>query len=261
MLGKARRSNAVPFSKDKHTEHIPFAKVYSDVCQVLPDTNTATKTPRYFVSFRCAYTSYTTIYHVYNKSDVKDKLYEYIKWVENQFSDKGYKIKILYTDNGGEFVNTDIKQIATDYGIELHTTTPHTPASNGNAERLNLTILNDVRTMLFAADLPSRFWVEASSYSVFLRNQMYNDRLKSSPNQFLGYNTLSAKHIHTFGCACTMTILPYPSNEKIDTRATVGIYLGYSPTTYGHKVFLPIKPGDYTSPGSFEDSQHVRVVV
>ncbi|OWB75636.1 catalytic activity protein [[Candida] boidinii] len=87
---------------------------------------------------------------------------------------------------------------------------------------------------------------------------MYNDRLKSSPNQFLGYSTLSAKHIHTFGCACTMTVLPYPSNEKIDTRAAVGIYLGYSPTTYGHKVFLLTKPGDYTSPGSFEDSQHVR---
>jgi transposase InsO family protein len=50
--------------------------------------------------------------------------------VENQFS---RKIKIFYSDNGGEFIK--LRPILSIHGISHFTTAPHTPQQNGTVER------------------------------------------------------------------------------------------------------------------------------
>lgn len=49
-------------------------------------------------------------------------------------------------------------------------TTSETPQYNGVAERINRTLLNNVRVMLADADLPNVFWFEALTYAVHLHN-------------------------------------------------------------------------------------------
>ena len=56
-------------------------------------------------------------------------------------------------------------------GITHKLIVPKNPEQNGVAERLNRTLVESVRSMLSDAQLPHKFWVEALSTAVFLRNQ------------------------------------------------------------------------------------------
>ena len=55
---------------------------------------------RYYVSFIDDFLRYSWIYFIKSKSDVFEKFREFKVLVENQL---GRKIKVLRTDNGGEF--------------------------------------------------------------------------------------------------------------------------------------------------------------
>ena len=48
---------------------------------------------------------------------------------------------------------------------------PKAPEQNGVAERLNQTLVEAVRSMLVDANLPHKFWAEALSTAVYLKNR------------------------------------------------------------------------------------------
>ncbi len=47
------------------------------------------------------------------------------------------KIKVLSTDNGGEYLSNDLKKYLSDHGIQHQLTVAYTPQQNGVAERTN----------------------------------------------------------------------------------------------------------------------------
>ncbi len=57
------------------------------------------------------------------------------------------------------------------HGIQRRLTVHDTPVHNGVAERLNRTLLEKVRAMLYAADLPGNLWGEALKHAVWLKNR------------------------------------------------------------------------------------------
>ena len=65
------------------------------------------------------------------KSEAKTKFETFKNSVEKQ---TGNKIKILRSDNGTEFCNTDFKKLFNDHGIQHQTTVPYTPQQNDLAE-------------------------------------------------------------------------------------------------------------------------------
>ena len=74
-------------------------------------------------------------------------------------------VKVLRTDNGGEFcICSDVFD---DYcrkeGIVRHHTIPYTPQQNGVAERMNMTIISKARCMLSNARMNKCFWAEAAN--------------------------------------------------------------------------------------------------
>ena len=56
-------------------------------------------------------------------------------------------------------------------GIRHEKTIPKNPEQNGVAERLNRTLLESTRSMLADSRLPQKFWAEALSTAVYLRNR------------------------------------------------------------------------------------------
>ena len=80
-------------------------------------------------------------------------------------------VKSLRTDNGGEYTSNEFKKYCTEKGIFREFTNPHTPEQNGVSERLNRTIIETVRSMIFHAKLPLSFWAEAANTAVYLRNR------------------------------------------------------------------------------------------
>ena len=78
----------------------------------------------YCVSFIDAFSRNTWIYFIRNKYEVFDKFKEFKALVENQTEKK---IKVLRTDNDGEFWGNEFEEFCKKCGIERQNTTPHTP--------------------------------------------------------------------------------------------------------------------------------------
>ena len=57
-------------------------------------------------------------------------------------------IKVLRSDNGGEYINSELSWFLQDCGIIHQTTCLYTPQQNGVAERKNLHILETARALL-----------------------------------------------------------------------------------------------------------------
>jgi len=87
--------------------------------------------------------------------------------VENQV---GERIKVLRTDNGGEYVNHRFDSFLAVHGIQHQRTNDYTPQENDVAERMNRTLLNITRTLLERASLPKTMWADALLTANYLRN-------------------------------------------------------------------------------------------
>lgn len=68
--------------------------------------------------------------------------------VKNVFSSF---VKLLRTDNGGEFFSYEFRAFMFDSGIEHQSTCAYTPHQNGVTERRHRTILNMARSLRFQA--------------------------------------------------------------------------------------------------------------
>jgi hypothetical protein len=78
----------------------------------------------YYVSLIDDFSRNTWIYFLRNKSEVFDKFKEFKTLVENQTKKK---IKVLRTDNGGEFHGNEFEEFYKKCGIAREKTNPYTP--------------------------------------------------------------------------------------------------------------------------------------
>lgn len=129
---------------------------YTDVCGPLPVKSIGGN--KYFVTFTDAMSSYKMVRVMKSKSDV---LREFLS-VQRQFERKyDCKVKLLYSDNGGEYVS--LQENLDKHGIEWEYSAPYTPQQNGVSERLHRALLETARTILKHSGLHDRFWGEEVS--------------------------------------------------------------------------------------------------
>ena len=57
-------------------------------------------------------------------------------------------MKALRSDNGGEYISNEFKDLRSKEGIRRELIAPHNPQQNGVAERKNRTIVGAARVML-----------------------------------------------------------------------------------------------------------------
>ena len=102
-----------------------------------------------------------------HKSEVFDKFIESEAAVTN---DVGKAIGTLRTDNGGEYLATELETYLKEKGIRHELTVPHSPQQNGVAERMNRTSVESARSMIAHAALSNIFWAQAISTAAYVRN-------------------------------------------------------------------------------------------
>lgn len=117
--------------------------VHTYVCG--PVLHTSWQGARYFKTFIDDKTKKTFVYFLNGKNEVMSKFKEFKSLVENQ---TGYKIKVLRSDNGKEYVNTNMEVFLKQCGIWHQLTAAYTPQQNGVAERANRPIVERARAML-----------------------------------------------------------------------------------------------------------------
>jgi transposase InsO family protein len=99
------------------------------------------------------------------KSDTTKAIKDMLKQIQTQYNTT---VKALRTDNGGEYLNSEVESLLADRGIVLQKSPPYEHESNRLAERFNRTIVTIVHTMLM--DNPKFLWREAIAYATYLYN-------------------------------------------------------------------------------------------
>ena len=151
----------------------------------------------------------------------------------------GRRLKKFRSDNGGEYIGENFKKYLKQRGILTEPTVPYTPQQNGKAERMNRTILDNVRAMLYHANLPLYLWAEAVSTVVYLRNRSPTSSFKgATPYERWHGVKPNVEHLRVFGCNVYVHV-PAEKRKKLDQKALKGIFVGYLEGSKGYKIYIP----------------------
>lgn len=163
QLGKMVRKSVGEAGK---IERLPGEKIHSGVCGFMSHTSFGGS--RYFVTFKDEATGFRFVYFLKHKDEVYEKFIEVFNRIQNNF---GRPFKVLFTDNGKEYVNKKMRDFIKLKGIDHRTSPPFTPKINETAERENRTIVEAARTMLITKGLLMELWAEATLCAVYLLNR------------------------------------------------------------------------------------------
>jgi hypothetical protein len=143
IKGKHQRTS---FPKDGATRTSQLLEiVHTNVCE--PMRITSHGGVRYFFTFIDNFSRKTHVYFLKAKGKVFEKFKQYKALVKNEI---GYKIKVLRSDNGGEFVSKKFDAFLVECGIQRQTSAPYFAQQNGVAKRANKTIMECARNMILA---------------------------------------------------------------------------------------------------------------
>lgn len=116
-------------------------------------------------------------------------------------------------------------------------TIPHTPQQNGIAESLNRTLIESVRTMLTDSKLPHKFWAEALSTAVYLRNRSSTKALEGvTPYEVWSGTKPNVTSFWIFGCSAYAHV-PRSERRKLDSKARTCVILGYGASQKGYRLY------------------------
>ena len=121
VMGKTHRTS-FPTSGRRRGE-LPLQIVHSDVCGKM---NTKSLSGgEFFLTFIDDYSHFTWIYILKYKHEVFRQLKNWKAMVEKS---SGYQLKVLRTDNGGEYTSNEFQEYLQQEGIRHELTVPKTPA-------------------------------------------------------------------------------------------------------------------------------------
>ena len=120
---------------------------------------------RYYVIFIYDYSRKCWIYFMQKKDQTFTKFCDFKALVKKE---SGKKVKALRSENDGEYVSQEFKDLCVAEGMKQELTTPNNPVQNGVVQRKNITIVGATRAMLHDQNLPLKLWAEACNTTVYL---------------------------------------------------------------------------------------------
>jgi hypothetical protein len=105
-------------------------------------------------------------------------------------------------------------------------------------EQKNRTLVEIARMMLDEHRTPRRFWANAIKITCYISNRIFlRSILHLTPFELRFGRKPYVSHHRPFGCKCF--ILKCGKLDKIESRSSDGILLGYSPHDRSYRVFNP----------------------
>jgi transposase InsO family protein len=236
-LSKSKQSK--PSSLPTRPSTKPFDLIHSDLSGKWDRKSIGGS--QYFVSFIDDYTRFSWVTFIARKSEAPTAIKQFVALVENQFQTK---IKSFRSDNGGEYIASNLKTFFKDNGIKSQPSPAYSHESNGLAERFNRSITETARAMTVDEDhLP--LWAEAVHTANTLRNIKPHSSLprKITPWEALYNEQPSIGHLHPFGQEVYVHI-PKEARKpgtKLLHRAEKGIMVGYTASNKIYRVYIPLR--------------------
>ena len=177
-LAKSHRAS-FPLTLNKSL--IPFIIIHSDVWD--PSKFSTLDGARSFVTFIDACTKMTWVCLMKSKSEVNLLFQKFHKMVCSQYN---AQVRVLRSDNGGEYLSFELKRYFEAHGTIHQTTCSDTPQQNGVAEQKNCHLLEVVRASLIEAHMPLSYWGHALTSAAYLINRVPSNTIDfRTPSQAL----------------------------------------------------------------------------
>lgn len=212
----------------------PGQLIHSDLCGPMPESIGGSK---YFVTFIDDFSRWVKVYYLRKKSETMEKFKEFEAEVSNQWESQ---IQILQTDGGGEYISKEFKDFLKLKGIHHEMTVRDTPEQNGIAERMNCTLCESGRAMLFHAELSKGFWAEAINTAVYTRNRLITSATGETPYFRCFGEAADVSHLRVFGCMAFAHV-PDDKRLKFDKKAWKLRFMGYADNEKGYRLWDPEK--------------------
>jgi transposase InsO family protein len=198
--------------------------IHTDLCGPMRVKSIGGK--KYFVTFIDDYSRFLMVYLLALKSEVIDALQMYYAFLNTQFK---IKIKAIRSDGGGEYQGR-FKDFCKRMGIVQERTLPNSPWQNPVSERMNRTLVEGARAVIFELNLNKNLWSAAILHQCYLQNRIYSKFSDSIPIQlFLGTKEIIYDNLLEFG----VSVLYKSPDTKLNSKTREGIYLGVSPDQRG----------------------------
>ncbi len=226
------KQSRLSFPQSKTQTTRPLELVHMDVCgpMAVPSHGGA----EYLATFVDDYSRLSYVVPLVHKSEVTGAIRDtLVKW-ENQ---TGGSLKSVRTDRGGEYVNQKLDAFFRHRGVQHQTTAPYTPEQNGVAERLNRTLMERVRAMLFDNKLDDNLWAEAAKTASHIRNRSPANQSAQTPWELFYGSRPNVSGMRVFGAKAHAHV-PKQLRHKLEAHTQKGIFIGYAEQSKAYRVLL-----------------------
>ncbi|CAI7865853.1 unnamed protein product [Closterium sp. NIES-54] len=215
--------NKFPFSSSTGPAKAPLALVHMDV--VGPTRAPYLSGSRYFLTIVDDHTRAVWVYPLKTKGEVAAAVLK--EWMPRAQRESAHKVKVIRTDNGGEFIGTDFEAVLKKKGIQHQLMVPYNPQQNGVAERFNRTLQEGARTLLGRAGLSDPFWVTALRQVSLVKNRMLatvGDKQWVPYTKWYG-SAPAVNMLRAYGCMVVFHV-PKEKRGKLEASGRWGVHLG-----------------------------------
>ncbi|CAI7874525.1 unnamed protein product [Closterium sp. NIES-53] len=225
-----------PFPRAEGSAKAPLEVVHMDL--VGPMRTEGTGGVLYFLTMVDEWSRFTWACPLSKKSDAAAAIKEdWLPMVERQAM---RLVKVLRSDRGGEFLGAEFTKFLKKNGIRHQLTCPGTPQQNGIAERANRTIGEAAKTLLGAAGMPYKFWLEAVRHVITVKNRVLThvgDKHWVPYERWLGKKP-SIDMLWVWGCM-GLVMVPKEQRHKLEVAAVWAVHLGMAPDSKGWLMWDP----------------------
>nr|GEV74202.1 putative ribonuclease H-like domain-containing protein [Tanacetum cinerariifolium] len=164
------------------------------------------------------------------------------KWILRNFITeienlKDLNVKIIRSDNRGEFRNKEMDEFCSRKGIKREFSNARTPQQNGVAKRRNRTLIEVVRTMLVDAKLHVAFWAKAVNTACYVKIRVLVIKPHNkTPYELFNERSLAIGFLRPFGCH-VMILNTLDHLGKFDAKGDEGYFVGYTLSSKAFRVF------------------------
>lgn len=218
-----------PFTASDNKSSGILQLIHSDLCG--PMEKQSIGHARYILTFIDDFSKKVFPYFLKSKSEVLQTLIEFKKFIELQTESK---IKAIRTDNGGEYCSAEFDRFCRDNGIQHQLTTAYTPQQNGVAERMNRTLIEKAKCLLFDAELPTTYWAEATNMAAHLINRTICSSHGKTPNEKFYNQRVDISDLKIFGSP-VMVHVNKQKRKKWDKKSIKMIFVGYDRDIKGYR--------------------------
>jgi hypothetical protein len=221
-----------PFPSSTSKVEGPLNLIHMDMCGPIEESRGGNK---YIATYKDDYTGMSWVDLTSTKKNLADTIKTRLTFLQNQSC---RKIKVVRTDNGTEYVNENLDSYLRSQGIKHEHSMPYTPQQNGEAERLNKTLLEKARPMLTASHLPLDMWGEAILTANYLRTLTPVTGKDKTPWELYYGKKPDLSHLRTFGCRAYVMIPKQLRVHKLAEVSKTGIMVGYVVNGKGWRILM-----------------------